>query len=116
MIYGEKNRVQAELALYALGVGFLIGLIYVFLSPFRSFLRRRPPALFAGDALYCVAAAFVTFLFLLDYNSGVVRVYLLAAEEAGFLTARAVFSGAMKIIAKKQKKRLQRHCISLYNK
>ena len=108
MSYGILNRLQAELSLYALGTGFMIGLAYVFLTPLRSLLRRRPAALFAGDFVFCVAAALFTFGFLLDYNSGNVRGYLLAAEAAGIMTARAAFSGIEKIITKKHKNPLQR--------
>lgn len=108
MIYGAENRLQAELVLYATGVGFLVSLLYTILTPLRSLLRRRAAALFSGDVLFCVASALITFLFLLDYNSGIVRSYLLAAEAAGFFCSRALFSGAVKIIAKKHKKRLQR--------
>lgn len=109
MSYGAVNRLQAELALYALGVGFLIGLLYALFTPLRSALRRRRWALFACDVLFCAAGAVLTFLFLLDYNGGTVRAYLLASEGAGFLLSRAAFSGAVKIIAEKHKKRLQRN-------
>ena len=106
MIYGAKNRLQGELALYALGVGFLIGLCYALFRLTAGRFLRRKAALFAADAVFCVIASLVTFLFLLDYNGGTVRMYLLAAEAAGFLTARAAAASVTKIFSKNRKKSL----------
>lgn len=100
MKYGEPNRIQWELLLYSLGAGFLLGLCYAMLMLLRAAVRHSAAAVAVEDVLFCVASAFFTFLFLLDYNSGVVRFYLIAAESAGFLAVRTAVG---KIIRKIQK-------------
>ena len=60
MIYGAKNRLQVELALYALGVGFLIGLCYALFRLTAGRFLRRKAALFTADAVFCVIASLVT--------------------------------------------------------
>ena len=104
MRYGEANRIQAELLFCALGAGFVIGVLYGVLMLLRRLFRHSFAAVAVEDALFCVAAAFLTFLFLFDCNSGTVRTYLLLSECAGFLAVRASVG---KIIAKKHKKHLQ---------
>ena len=105
MIYGVKNRIQAELLLYALGVGFLTGLLYAPLMVLRAAIRHHAAAVAAEDVLFCAAAAVITFIFLLDDNSGTVRSYLIACETVGFWLARTITA---KIIGKFTKKRLHR--------
>lgn len=100
MIYGLRNWVQAELVLYALGAGFWIGLLYAFLMALRAFIRHNAAAVAAEDVLFFTAAAFLTFMFLLDYNYGIVRGYLIASETAGFLLIRGATA---KIIVKIKK-------------
>ena len=97
MIYGLRNGVQAELVFCALGAGFWIGLLYAFLMLLRACVRHNAAVVAAEDVLFFTAAAFLTFVFLLDRNYGIVRGYLIAAETAGFLTVRAA---AAKIISK----------------
>ena len=97
MRYGEANRVQALILFCALGVGFLNGLAYAALMLLRRFVRHSVFAVAAEDVLFCVAAAILSFLFLLDYNCGTVRFYLLLTEFAGFSAVRA---STAKIISK----------------
>ena len=100
-MYGLKNAVQAQVVCAALGCGFLNGLLYAALMAARAFIRHHPAAVAAEDVLFCCAAACVTFLFLLDYNYGIVRLYLLAAVLAGFLPVRA---GMAALLRKKTRK------------
>ena len=97
MRYGEENLLQVRVLFCALGAGFLLGLLYAVLMLLRRLIRHSAAAVAAEDIIYCVAAAFLTFMFLLDYNRGQVRCYLLLSQLAGFLAVRAA---AAKMIAK----------------
>ncbi len=101
MRYGEANRIQVELVFCALGVGFLLGLVYAALMILRRFLRHSVVAVAAEDVLFCLVSSILTFIFLLDYNSGTVRLYLLLSQFVGFLSVRAA---AAEFIAKSRKK------------
>ncbi len=108
MSYGEKNGVQARLALYALGVGVLVGALYALLTGLRRLTARSVLLTAAEDVLFCVTAALATFLFLLEFSDGTVRVYLILSETAGFLAVRAagekIIAKTKKIVAKIPKK------------
>ena len=97
MRYGEPNRLQWEILLYSLGTGFLLGLGYAGLMALRAKVRHSAAATAAEDVIYCVIAAFVTFTFLLAYNDGSVRIYLLLSEAVGWTAVR---NAAAKIILK----------------
>ena len=104
MSYGVKNRLQAEVFLYAFGAGFLIGLLFAGLMALRKLFRHRTGAVIAEDICFCVAAALVTFLFLFDFNSGCVRLNLILSESLGFLCVRWPVA---KILSKISKNNLQ---------
>ncbi len=104
MRFGTPHRVQVQLVFAAIGAGFLIGLLYALLMALRALVRHSAAAVAAEDVLFCVAATFFTFLFLLDATGGTVRFYLLLSEAAGFWTVR---TATAKIIAKIQKNACQ---------
>ena len=104
MRFGTPHRVQVQLVFAAIGAGFLLGLLYALLMLMRALIRHSALAVAAEDILFCLAAAFGTFLFLLDANNGTVRGYLLLSEAAGFWIAR---TAAAKIIAKIKKNACQ---------
>lgn len=105
MSYGDKNGLQAQLLFYALGVGFLLGLLYAVQMAFRRLFRHSVILTAVEDVLFCLAAAFITFVFLLEYNNGNVRVYLILSEIVGLLAVR---TAAAKIIVKSPKKGCKR--------
>lgn len=105
MTYGVRNRLQTEVFLYAFGAGFLIGLLFAGLMVLRKLFRHSTGAVIAEDVVYCVFAAFFTFLFLFDFNNGNVRFNLILSELLGFLCVRLPFA---KILSKKDKNSLQR--------
>lgn len=112
MSYGEKNGVQARLAFYALGAGFLMGALYALLMGLRRLTPHSVLLTAAEDVLFCVTASLATFLFLLECCDGTVRLYLILSEASGFLTVRTaaaeIIAGTRKIIAKKPKKACKR--------
>lgn len=104
MTYGVRNRLQTEVFLYAFGAGFLIGTLFAGLMVLRKLFRHSTGAVIAEDVFFSVIAAFITFLFLFDFNSGCVRSNLLLSEFLGFLCVRVP---AAKILSKKGKNSLQ---------
>ena len=95
MTYGVRNRLQTEVFLYAFGAGFLIGLLFAGLMVLRKLFRHSTGAVIAEDVIFSVIAAFITFLFLFDFNSGCVR-------------SNCVRLPFAKILSKKDKNSLQR--------
>lgn len=104
MSYGVRNRLQTEIFLYAIGAGFLLGLFYAVLMLLRKLFRHHTGVVIAEDVLFCVLAAFFTFLFLFDFNNGRVRCNLILSELLGFLSVYLPFA---KILSKKDKNSLQ---------
>ena len=100
MRYGLPNRLQWEILFYATGVGFLLGILYAGLMLLRAVVRHWAAVTAVEDVSFCVVSVFLSFIFLLDYNGGTVRIYLLLAEAVGFFAVR---SAAAKIIVKMRK-------------
>ncbi len=84
MIAGYEHAVQISVLFKAVGMGYLIGLLYCFFS-FLNSINKNNIAVFIRDILFFVLNAVISFLFLLRYNSGVIRFYILAGEGIGFL-------------------------------
>ncbi len=93
MIVGYEHAVQISVFVKAVGLGYLIGLLFCFFS-FCNALSKGAVAVFVRDVLFFILNAGVSFLFLLKYNSGVVRFYILAGEAMGFLLFY-MFPGAL---------------------
>ena len=112
MMYGVKNRLQSELFLYAFGAGFLIGLIYAGLLLLRRLICHHDASIALEDILIFILGAFLSFIFLLDFNNGILRINLILSECLGFLAAHAA---AKKILSKKHKNHLQELASLIYN-
>lgn len=78
--------------LYSLGFGFVMGLLYDTLRLLRRlFFGKRLIAL--QDITFFLSAGVLTFLFLLVYDFGRVRMYTLCAMFIGFLVFYFSFAG-----------------------
>ena len=84
MIAGYEHAVQVSVLAKAVGMGYILGLLFCFFT-FVNALSKSTAAVFVRDILFFVLNAGISFLFLLKYNSGVVRFYILAGETIGFL-------------------------------
>lgn len=77
---------QAKIFAYAVGFGFLIGILYdVFRTLRLLFGGSQKKAFLISDILYALVAAFLTFLFALTLLNGSIRAYVLFGELMGFL-------------------------------
>ena len=84
MIVGYEHAVQLSVLFKAVGLGYLIGFLFGFFSFFNS-VSKNAIAVFFRDILFFVLSAALSFLFLLKYNAGVIRLYIVAGEFIGFL-------------------------------
>lgn len=76
---------QTRLFLLALGLGFLLGVVYDLFRVLRMAFTMRRVGVFIQDVLFFLTCASVTFIFLLAVNQGEVRGFIIAGEGLGFL-------------------------------
>lgn len=77
--------VQTRLFMMAFGFGFLLGVVYDLCRILRLTVTRGKIAVFVVDILYFLAAGISVFLFMLAYNQGEFRFYLILGIIFGFL-------------------------------
>ncbi|MBQ8028866.1 MAG: spore cortex biosynthesis protein YabQ [Clostridia bacterium] len=84
MTYVVSSFEQISNFLSAVGLGFLVGVLYVAVSFFRSFFGNGKVAYFVSDFLFCLISAFLSFCFFLVYSRGEIRPELFFAQAVGF--------------------------------
>ena len=84
-MFGLGNDFQFVIFVKSIGIGVLLGAIFFVFRCLRSLGRRKTVEVFIQDLLFAVVSAFLTFIFILNENFGVIRFYLLAGEGIGFL-------------------------------
>ncbi len=76
---------QTKLLLFALGLGFIIGIIYDIFRIIRLSISRGRAAVFVQDILFFIIFSAVTFVFCLTLNNGKIRLFIVLSEILGFL-------------------------------
>lgn len=76
---------QTRLFMMSFGFGFLLGVAYDLFRIARLTVTRGKVAVFIMDVLYFLAAGITVFLFMLAFNEGEIRSYLLLGIFLGFL-------------------------------
>lgn len=76
---------QTRLFLLALGLGFLLGVVYDLFRVIRMAFTMRRAGVFIQDVLFFLTCAAATFIFLLAVNQGEIRGFIIAGESLGFL-------------------------------
>lgn len=94
-MYGIDLSVQIENLMPALGLGFLLGVVYDAVRFLRLLLSEGKIFLFITDMLFVVFCTFSSFLLFLGVNNGNIRLYLILAE----ITGAAVYFCTAGIIA-----------------
>ena len=84
MRYSEPLLTQVQIVLVFLGVGFLLGMWYLFCSVFRKLFADSRVATFFLDFLFCAGAFFALFASFLAYTNGVWRLSALVSAGCGF--------------------------------
>lgn len=82
-MYSVPQSEQLTCFLFSLGMGFLLGILYDVLRAIRLSFTKSKIALIIFDVLYFVLFGILTFLFILAFNKGEVRFYIIAGELLG---------------------------------
>lgn len=84
MTYLITSYQQLSNFLSAVGLGFLTGIVYVFMFFFRSLFGNGKIAYIIQDVMFCLISAFLSFCFFLVYTEGELRPELIFAIAVGF--------------------------------
>lgn len=85
MTYLKGVPEQTRLFAFALGFGFMLGIVYDVFRTLRLIVSDGRGLVFAADVIYFFASAVLTFCFVLVFNDGEMRGYILAGEAIGWL-------------------------------
>lgn len=83
MNYSEPLISQVIIFCRAIGCGILLGVLYGVISFIRMLFGERKGIYIIFDTAFFIIASFVSFFFMVLYNSGQVRLNLMLAELAG---------------------------------
>lgn len=84
MDYIQGLAEQTEIFLYALGFGFLLGILYNIFRILRMIISDSNGFVFFSDLLYFVVCTFLTFCFILVTDSGKLRIYVMFGIALGW--------------------------------
>ena len=102
-MYGIDLSVQIKNLMPALGIGFILGLIYDITRFLRMTFSRNKIVLFFADFLFVVFCTISSYLMILGVNNGNIRLYLIIAEITGcviyFCTAGVIISRFFRFIS-----------------
>lgn len=85
MVYIQGLAEQTRIFFYALGFGFILGILYDFFRTLRLIISQSKYFVFIMDMLYFTVCAFLTFCFVLVADSGRIRAYVALGEILGWL-------------------------------
>ncbi len=83
-MYGVSHSFYLFVFLKCIGVGFIIGGIYLFFMSLRRVFSFGKIIVLLQDLSFFVIAAIITFLCIFYINAGTMRFYLFAGEGIGF--------------------------------
>ena len=105
MIFGVKNNFQIGSFMKAVGIGFVLCVVYCLFMMLRVIMKDRTWLITAEDIICLTLTGLITFVFILDENYGIVRSYMLFGELIGALP---LYIFCKKIIIKNLKKYLHK--------
>ncbi len=85
MDYIQGLADQTEIFLYALGFGFLLGVLYDVFRTLRMIISESKGFVFFMDVLYFAVCTFLIFCFILVVDSGRIRVYVALGIILGWI-------------------------------
>ncbi len=109
MITGYMHTVQLSVFIKSVGLGFLMGIIFSAVMFLNTVSGKRTFIVFLRDVLFFVSSAVLTFMFILEYNAGILRFYIFAGELIGFILfyiypaeiLRRIFSSFYNVLQRK---------------
>ncbi len=84
MITGFSHTVQLSVLIKSVGAGFFLGFVFSLFMLLNALYGKNTVIVIIRDIVFFVFAAVFTFMFLLKYNAGTLRFYILAGEGIGF--------------------------------
>ena len=81
----ETLATQLLVFSYSCILGASLGLLYDFFRIIRMTINPRNIAMFVQDVIYFIISGLITFLFVLKFNNGEARFYILAGEGIGWI-------------------------------
>ena len=84
MITGYEHVIQLSVLVKAVGFGYFSCLLFLVFTAINRIFLNKAFFIFIKDAFYPVVITFFGFMFLLKYNAGIVRFYIIAGEVMGF--------------------------------
>ncbi len=100
MDYIQGLAEQTEIFLYALGFGFLLGIIYSVFRVLRMMLPDSKGFVFFMDLLYFAVCTFLAFCFILVADSGKIRGYVALGMILGWTVCYFSFGAISACIGK----------------
>lgn len=85
MEYIQGLAVQTEIFFYALGFGFLLGILYDIFRTVRVIVSDSKGFVLFMDLLYFTVCAFFIFCFNLIVDNGQIKIYVILGEIIGWL-------------------------------
>ncbi len=84
-MYGISQSPQLFIFFGALGLGFLIGILYDLLRGIRLSISRGKALLIAFDILFLTLSGLSTFIYCLAFCQGAIRFYVIFGEITGYI-------------------------------
>ncbi len=85
MEYIQGLAVQTEIFFYALGFGFLLGILYDIFRTVRMIISNSKGFVLFMDLLYFALCAFLIFCFNMVVDNGQIKIYVVLGEIMGWL-------------------------------
>ncbi len=102
MSYSEPIINQIIVFLRSVGIGTVIGAVYLLLTLVRKLFLDRKWICFTCDIIFWVISFYISFIFMIVYNKGLVRITLMMGELAGALAFYFAFGRAASGFAEKR--------------
>ena len=87
-MFGVSHSFSYFVFLKSIGIGYLLGLVYLFFQTPRRFGFNHSLAVIIQDVLFCGVSSLIIFLLVYEVNAGIFRFYIFAGILMGFLLFR----------------------------
>ena len=75
---------QVQIFWYSLVLGLILGMIYDIFKLFRLVFNSKKWSIFFQDILYFIIISLITFFFIIIFNKGEIRYYILIGQFIGW--------------------------------
>ncbi len=106
MITGFEHQVQLSVLIKAVGMGYMLGIMFYLLKFVNIPFGKGTAAIFVRDVCFFVISAFLCFLFSLKYCSGMMRFFVTAGELMGFFIFHIFPGGLFSLLLQRLRERV----------